>query len=58
MSEQSNNDRKNPPPMKNPMPGNKKPGNSGMNWIYLLILLMLGAIMFSNRSTPNTKQVD
>ncbi|MDR0542629.1 MAG: ATP-dependent zinc metalloprotease FtsH [Dysgonamonadaceae bacterium] len=29
-----------------------------MNWMYLLILLMFGAIMFSNRSTPNTKQID
>jgi cell division protease FtsH len=57
MSEQTNNN-KNPLPGKNNLPDNKKPGKSGMNWVYLLILLMFGAIMFSNRSTPNTKQLD
>jgi cell division protease FtsH len=62
MSEQNNPNRKPAPPKNplpsgnNPLPGNKKP--SGMNWIYLLIFLMLGAIIFSNRSSPNTKQVD
>ncbi|MDR2804512.1 MAG: ATP-dependent zinc metalloprotease FtsH [Dysgonamonadaceae bacterium] len=29
-----------------------------MNWMYLLIFLMFGVIMFSNRKNPNTKQVD
>ncbi|GHV56831.1 ATP-dependent zinc metalloprotease FtsH [Bacteroidia bacterium] len=58
MSEQKNTGKKNTPPVKNTLPGNKKPGKFGMNWMYLLIFLMFGAIMFSNRSTPNTKQLD
>jgi cell division protease FtsH len=54
-----NNPPKNPlQPDKPPTPGNKKPGGAGANWIYLLLFLTLGVIFFSNRSTPNTKQVD
>jgi cell division protease FtsH len=52
MSEQRNNDKK------NLEPDRKKTGKFGSGWMYLLILLMIGAIMFSNRSTPNNKTLD
>jgi cell division protease FtsH len=40
------------------LPNNKKPVKFGMNWMYLLIFIMFGAIMFTNRDTSNTKLVD
>ena len=51
MSEQKNLNKKN-------LPENKKPGKFGMNWVYLLILLIFGVMMFSNRDTPNNKPLD
>ena len=51
MNEQKNINKKN-------LPENKKPGKSGMNWMYFLILLMFGVIMFTNRDSSNTKQLD
>jgi len=44
---------------KNKLPeNNRKSGKSGMNWMYILLLLMFGAIMFTNRDTSNTKEMD
>jgi cell division protease FtsH len=40
------------------VPGNKKPMKFGMNWMYILIFIMFGAIMFTNRDTSNNKLVD
>ena len=39
-------------------PNPKKPAKFGINWMYLLIFVIFGAIMFTNRDSSNTKQLD
>jgi len=37
--------------------GGKKPVKFGLNWMYILILVMMAAIFFTNRGAPSKKEV-
>jgi cell division protease FtsH len=52
MSEQKNTNNNNKPQK------DKKPVKFGMNWMYILIVVMLAAIFFTNRDTSNNKNID
>lgn len=43
---------------KNPENGNKNPMKFGMNWVYILIFIMLGAVFFTNRDNSSSKEID
>lgn len=45
-------------PNNKPQDGGKKPMRFGMNWMYILIFIMLGAIFFTNRDSTTNKEVD
>jgi cell division protease FtsH len=63
MSENKNtNTNKNPNLNKNkgdnkPELGNGKPVKFGMNWMYILILIMMAAVFFTNRESTTKKEV-
>ncbi|MDR0428097.1 MAG: ATP-dependent zinc metalloprotease FtsH [Dysgonamonadaceae bacterium] len=42
----------------NKTPQDKKPVKFGMNWVYILIFIMLGAIFLTNRDASTNKEVD
>ncbi|MCL1938356.1 MAG: ATP-dependent zinc metalloprotease FtsH [Candidatus Azobacteroides sp.] len=60
MNEQKNaNNNSNKQNNKSPKDNNnKKPVKFGVNWMYFLILLMLGAIFFINRDPSNNRNVN